>query len=84
MLGLGFMEVIGVLLLMLVLFGPKELPRLARQVARLIYEMKNIFHRLEKEWDLENISKKPLQKTSQKEELPQKAPPVKKPQDNES
>ena len=75
MLGLGFMEVIGVLLLILVLFGPKELPRLARQVARLIYEMKNIFHRLEKEWDLENLSKKPSQK---EEELPQK------PKNNES
>ena len=50
--GLGFIELGAVFLLILILFGPRELPKLARFMARLIYEMKNIFQRLEKEWNL--------------------------------
>ena len=57
MLGFGFTELLFISLLILLLFGPRELPKLARFVARLIYEMKNIFHRLEKEWDLSSQHK---------------------------
>lgn len=52
MVGFGFFELCAIVLLVLVLFGPKELPKLARFVAKLIYELKNIFQRLEKEWRL--------------------------------
>ena len=58
MLGLGFAEICAVFLLILILFGPQELPKLARLIARLIYEMKNIFKRLEKEWNLLSEDKK--------------------------
>ena len=50
--GLGFIELIIVFLLILLLFGPKELPYLARSILKFINEMKNIFSRLKKEWDL--------------------------------
>ena len=50
--GFGFTELLFLFVLVLLLFGPKELPKLARFIARLIYEMKNIFQRLEKEWRL--------------------------------
>lgn len=51
--GLGFVELGSIFFLILILFGPQELPKLARFIAKLIYEMKNIFQRLEKEWNLE-------------------------------
>ena len=54
MFGFGFTELFFIALLALLLFGPKELPKLARFVARLIYEMKSIFQRLEKQWHLDN------------------------------
>lgn len=52
--GLGFVELGTIFLLILILFGPEELPKLARFIARLIYEMKGIFQRLEKEWNLDH------------------------------
>ena len=52
--GLGFVELGAIFLLILILFGPQEMPKLARFVAKLIYEMKNIFQRLAEEWNLEN------------------------------
>ena len=62
--GLGFVELSAIFLLILVLFGPEELPKLARFIARLVYQMKNIFLRLEKEWNLEYKSKNFSGKTS--------------------
>jgi len=58
MLGPGFFEVGFIILLLLLLFGPKEIPQLARFLARFIYEMKSIFKRLEKEWNLVSEDKK--------------------------
>lgn len=49
---LGFLELIVVFLLALFLFGPKELPKLARVLVKLINEMKHIFNRLKSEWNL--------------------------------
>ena len=57
MLGFGVLELGTIFLLVLFLFGPKELPNLARTIARIIYQMKNIFQRLEKEWKLKPESK---------------------------
>ena len=48
--GLGAAEIICIFLLILVLFGPQELPHLARLILRLINEMKNLFYRLEACW----------------------------------
>ena len=55
--GLGFVELGAIFLLVLILFGPEELPKLARFMARLVYQMKSVFLRLEKEWNLEYQSK---------------------------
>ena len=52
MLGMGLIELFVIFLLLLVLFGPKELPKMARRIACLIYEMKNVFQKLEQEWKL--------------------------------
>ncbi len=52
MLGFGIIELISISLLILILFRPKELPVLARTIVRWIHEMKNIFHQLEKQWNL--------------------------------
>ena len=50
--GLGFPELVIIFLLALLLFGPKELPKLARFLVKLINEMKQIFNRLKSEWNL--------------------------------
>ncbi len=63
--GFGFTELFFLFLLILLLFGPKELPKLARFVARLIYQMKNIFQRLEKEWNLKDQDKSSLSNSQQ-------------------
>lgn len=52
MLGLGFLELVLIFFLLLILFGPKELPGLARLLLHMIYELKTIFNRLEREWKL--------------------------------
>ena len=68
MTGFGLLEVCAIFLLALVLFGPKELPKLARFIAKLIYELKNIFQRLEKEWHLAEHQNSSLEKDDEKQE----------------
>ena len=68
MTGFGFFELCVIFLLALVLFGPKELPKLARFVAKLIYELKNIFQRLEKEWRLTENQNSLIKKDDEKQE----------------
>ena len=46
------MEILVLFLLALLLLGPEELPPLARFITRTFNELKAIFHRLEKEWGL--------------------------------
>ncbi len=46
------MEMLLLFVLALLLLGPEELPPLARLISRTLNELKNIFHRLEKEWGL--------------------------------
>ena len=46
------MELLLLFLLALLLFGPEELPPLARLMSRTLNELKSIFQRLEKEWGL--------------------------------
>ena len=52
MLDLGFSEIVLIFFLFLILFGPKELPGLARFIVRILHELKTIFRQLEKEWKL--------------------------------
>jgi len=72
MYGFGLIELSVVFILVLLLFGPQELPKLARFIARFIHEMKSIFKNLEKEWNLFSEEKKPphieKEKTSTYEE----------------
>ena len=68
MTGFGLFELCVIFLLALVLFGPKELPKLARFVAKLIYELKNIFQRLEKEWCLTEPQNSSIKKDDEKQE----------------
>ncbi len=87
--GLGFVELGAIFLLVLILFGPEELPKLARFMARLVYQMKNVFLRLEKEWNLkyqsENTSDKDLKEclTNEASEIDEKSNHVKYSESNE-
>ena len=69
MTGVGGAELAFLFLLFLLLFGPKDLPRIARFTARLFYDMKNIFQKLEKEWRLpKNSPSAPKTKSSELKE----------------
>ena len=52
MLGLGMIEIFFLLIVLLCLFSPKEIPELARLVLKGIYEVKNVFSKLEKKMSL--------------------------------
>ena len=74
------MELVLILGMFLVLFGPKELPGLARGVLKALNEMKHIFYSLQKEWGLssegapEALSSPPSSDSSP----PKKNPPSKR------
>ncbi len=40
MFGIGFPELVLILVLALIVFGPDKLPQLARQIARLVWDLK--------------------------------------------
>ena len=76
MLGFGISEIILIFLILLILFGPKELPGLARFLLRMIHELKAIFHRLETEWKLDSTKSNtapPSQKDSSQNENKKKS-----------
>lgn len=52
MFGFGIMELVSIGILILILFRPKELPTLAREILRVMHIMKRVYHQLEKEWHL--------------------------------
>jgi len=54
MLGFGFWELILIFFLLFILFGPKELPDLARTLLRMVNELKTTFQRWEQEWKLDS------------------------------
>ena len=47
MLGLGGLELFFLLMILLCLFSPKEIPELARTILKSIHEIKNIFSNFE-------------------------------------
>ncbi len=51
MLGISFLELFFLFILALILFGPKDLPKLARLLLQMVYRLKNIFHQFEKKWN---------------------------------
>lgn len=51
MFGLGFLEIIVILILALLLFGPKKLPEIARKLGQAGREIKNSFNIFKDELD---------------------------------
>ena len=47
--GLGPMEVIGILVLALVVFGPKKLPEMGKSIGKAIREFKNVGNEIQDE-----------------------------------
>ena len=56
--GLSFTEIIIVFILLLILFGPKELPKLAKLFVSSLNELKNIFYKLREDWELKSEDNK--------------------------
>lgn len=53
MFGLGFQEIILVLIIVLVVFGPKRLPELARTIGRAVGEIRRVTYEMKQQIDLE-------------------------------
>ena len=56
MLGLGLVEIFFLLIILLCFFSPKEIPELARLILKGIYEIKNVFSKLENKINLPSSS----------------------------
>lgn len=71
MFGLGPTELIIIFLLIIVLFGAKRLPELARSLGSSIKEFKHATQGLKDEFDMDKIEEKtPRQSVKQKDEQP--------------
>ncbi len=61
---MGFGEIIFILAVALILFGPEDLPKVARVIGKLIYETRKLTHDFTKEF--QNFIETPVQKKSEK------------------
>ena len=53
MFGIGFPELLLILVLALIVFGPDKLPQLARQIARLVGDLKKASEEFKSQLDLD-------------------------------
>ncbi len=74
---LGWPEILIILLFILLLFGAKKLPEIARSLGRSLKEFKKATRDIKKELDVEeDIEKMPPDDSERKtEEIPEKTPP---------
>jgi len=63
--GLGPTEIIVIFLLIIILFGAKRLPELARSMGRSIKEFKHATQGLKDEFDIDKIDEPPSRKNVQ-------------------
>lgn len=61
---MGFGEIIFIMAIALILFGPEDLPKVARVIGKLIYEFRKLTHDFTKEF--ENFIETPEQKKTEK------------------
>lgn len=56
--GIGFTELIVILVIILILFGPGKLPEIGKALGKGIREFKNAQHEVEKQVNEDNIDEK--------------------------
>ncbi|MFZ3102402.1 MAG: twin-arginine translocase TatA/TatE family subunit [Desulfitobacteriaceae bacterium] len=61
---MGFGEIIFIMAIALILFGPEDLPKVARAVGKVIYEFRKLTHDFTREF--ENFIEAPEQKKPEK------------------
>lgn len=66
MFGIGTTELILILVIVLILFGPNKLPELARGLGRMIHELRNSVSGLKKNFDEEQRPQEPEKKSVRK------------------
>ena len=71
MFGLGHMELLAIFLVIIILFGAKRLPELARSLGRSIKEFKNATQGLKDEFDIDKIENKSPNPNAKIQEKPQ-------------
>ncbi len=67
MFGMGPTEIIVICMMVIVLFGAKRLPELARSVGRSIKEFKHATQGLREEFDIEHLEDRPRSNSQRRE-----------------
>ncbi len=64
---MGFGEIVFIMAIALILFGPEDLPKVARVVGKVIYEVRKLTHEFTKEFQdfVENPEQKKPEKRSE-------------------
>ncbi|MDA8441844.1 MAG: twin-arginine translocase TatA/TatE family subunit [Peptococcaceae bacterium] len=62
---MGFGEIIFIMVVALILFGPEDLPKVARVIGKIIYEIRKLTNDFTKEFH--NFIETPVQKKSESE-----------------
>ncbi|MBN1355640.1 twin-arginine translocase TatA/TatE family subunit [bacterium] len=77
MFGIGFQEILIILVVVLIIFGPKKLPELARLIGKGLAEFRRATYDLKSAIDLENINRyePPAAPKTPPAELPEKTGP---------
>lgn len=70
MFGIGMQELIIILIIALIIFGPKKLPEMGKALGRAIKEFRRTSQELKEEMELENTHHQPL--TIEEKEKPWK------------
>ncbi len=66
--GVGFQEIVVILLLALLLFGPKRLPELARQLGKLTRELRQLVWEFRSAVELEALDAEDIESQEDSEE----------------
>ena len=68
--GIGFQELLLILLLVLLLFGAKRLPEVGKAMGKGIREFKKATREIQSDIDLDDFEKKPPLKSTEEEAAP--------------
>ena len=79
MLGVGILELLMILLVALLVLGPDQLPKVARTLAKMLFELRQVSEDLRltvMSADLQSEPEKSLQRPLSKVEIPIQTPPA--------
>jgi len=70
---MGFSEILLIMAIALILFGPEDLPDIARTIGKIVFEIRNATHELTKEFQNSLDTPTSSRKNEQQTQVPQSA-----------